>query len=234
MRRVAVLVLTMSPGCSYDALIDGLDGDGIPSAGACLDPATARVLADHVDDLGQSGAMLLGHASPSEAVSSFLFPGYPGVVANYASLIGPCQEELTYHPWCDGELCWQIECTGDGADHVTHAWLAFPPLEVDGFVLETAAADTTWDEVTGDVTLTLDSVARSPDGADVSVEGTSVLHPHGTLELVEHYPGLVEGGAELAATLDVTAAATTGYVAAGGVLLAEWSGHDLVVVEPCE
>jgi hypothetical protein len=209
-----------------------VDADTDTSA-ACLSETTTTALARHVDDLGQSGALLLGHAGPREAVSAFLFPGYTGLVAQYATLLQACTAPALFEEWCEGGLCWQLECTGEGAGHVTHGRLESPPLRVNGFVLEAATADTAWFEATGEVILTMASTESSPEGVDLSMTGTSTLLPEGTVVIEEAFPGLVEGGAVLSATLDLAATSISGQLVGGSGVMAEWDGHDLLVTGDC-
>ncbi len=199
----------------------------------CISPASLGAIAAHVDDLGGSGALLLGHAGSREAVAAFLFPGYRGMSAQYATLFEECTAETLFDEWCDGDLCWQLACTGVGAGNKTYGRLASKPFTDGGFVFDDARMDTEWVEATNDVVFTLLSTSTSPEGVDLSLSGTAVMHADGTMSVSETYPGLVDGGAILTATLDIDATTTTGDLRAGDVLLAEYDGHDLVATGDC-
>jgi hypothetical protein len=175
----------------------------------CTDDAILDLLSIHLADLAASGVVLVGHAGKREAVGLFVLPGWVGVSAQYATLVEACTEPLLYDSWCDGALCWQLECTGKGASVITHGWLAHP-VTSDEVAIDEAAVDTLWSEETGDVTYDLVSSSTGPDKADISVDGTGTLQVDGTHTLIEAYTGL---GLTLKATL------TGGHVE--GELLAE-------------
>ena len=223
-------VLFLFPACN-SGNTPGETGDS-GGVADCIDQDTLDVLATHVLDLGTSGALLLGHGNELEAVSMFLFPGYEGLAAQYASLVQVCDGEYSYDPWCDGDLCWQIECTGDGASNVTRGWLDTTPFTTDSFVFEAASADTEWTESSGDTTVTMASIETSPAGVDLSLDGAYVIAPDGTATLSESYPGLLDGST-LTATLDLAASGGTGELGANGVVVALFSGHALEPTGAC-
>jgi hypothetical protein len=209
------------------------DTDTDTGGASCISEATAAVLSQHVDDVGQSGALLLGHAGEREAVASFLFPGYVGSMAQYASLFEPCAAETTFVEWCDGDLCWQLSCTGVGAGNSTHGRLATTPFDAAGFVFEQAEVDVTWIEATDELHTAWISTETSPDGVDLSMTGAAVLSPTGDVLLSQTYSGLLDGGAVLDAEVDISATTITGTLTASGVVIAEFDGHDLVVTGDC-
>jgi hypothetical protein len=209
------------------------DTDADTDVESCISAPTADALSKHVDDVGQSGALLLGHAGDREAVASFLFPGYVGTTAQYATLFEPCSAETTYDEWCDGDLCWQLRCTGVGAGNATHGRLASTPFATGGFVFDAAEVDVVWVEATDEVHTSWTSTETSPEGIDLSMTGTSVLRPAGEVVLSQTYAGLIEGGALLEATLDLSATTITGTLTASGVVVAEFDGHRLVITGDC-
>jgi hypothetical protein len=195
----------------------------------CTDEVVLDLLSTHLADLAVSGELLAGHANEHEAVALFVFPGYVGTSAQYATLIAPCTKAFTYDPWCDVDLCWQLECTGKGAGIVTHGWLAAPPITSGDVELKDATVDTEWIEKSGDVVYHLVSTSTGPDGLDLSVDGTGILAPDGTTTLVESYAGL---GATLTATL--AGGTVTGELTMSAVVVAATdAGGHLVATGKC-
>ena len=213
----------------------GADDSGTDDSGTdtgsedCTDDVVLEILTTHLADLATSGALLEGHASESEAVALFVLPGYVGTSAQYATLIAPCSKPLLYDPWCDVELCWQLECTGKGAGVITHGWLASPPIVAGDVELTDATVDTEWVESSDEVVYHLVSTSTGPDDVDLSVDGTGTLAPDGTTTLVETYAGL---GLTLTATL--SDAAVIGELVTGKVVVAstDSDGH-LVATGDC-
>ena len=213
----------------------GADDSGTDDSGTdtgfedCTDDAVLEILTTHLAELATSGTLLDGHASESEAVALFVLPGYVGTSAQYATLIAPCSKPLLYDPWCDGDLCWQLECTGKGAGVITHGWLASPPIVAGDVELVDATVDTEWVESSDEVVYHLVSTSTGPDDVDLSVDGTGTLAPDGTTTLVETYAGL---GLTLTATL--SDAAVIAELVMGKVVVASTDddGH-LVATGDC-
>jgi hypothetical protein len=120
-----------------------------------------------------------------------------------------------------------------GAGHATRGRLASVPFTTAGFLFDRTEVDVLWVEATDEVHTSWISTETAPDGVDLSMTGTSVLRPTGEVVLSQTYPGLVEGGALLEATLDLSATTITGKLTASGVVVAEFDGHKLVITGDC-
>lgn len=196
------------------------DGGG-SGGGSCLGADVLSTLDDHLQDVIASGSLLATHPSANEATSFFLAPGMPeppGFVATFASLFMPCSDPTLYDPFCEEGHCTRIECTGEGAGWVNHAYLDSTPFEAGGFSFSAATLDNAWADGATGSTFTIAATATGPGGTDWSMTGSGTLDLAG-VTLQESYPNLFSAGE---ATLSYDSAASPkGGVEVAGVVIAE-------------
>lgn len=205
------------------------DGGGSGGGAGCLSPDVLSVLDEHLSNVFASGSLLATHPSAAEATSFFHAPGLaepPGFTAIYASLFMQCSAPTLFDPYCEEDHCTRIECTGEGAGWVEHAYLDTPPFESGGFTFSAASVDNAWADGATGTTFTIAATATGPGGADWSVTGSGALAPSG-VTLEESFPSLFSQGA---ATLSYDSKATPkGGLELGGVVIAEIGPDDHLV-----
>jgi hypothetical protein len=204
-------------------------GGGSGGGAACLPPDILSVLDEHLGNMFASGSLLATHASAAEATAFFHAPGLaepPGFTAIYASLFMQCGDPTLFDPYCEEDHCTRIECTGEGAGWVEHAYLDSPPFESGGFTFSAATVDNAWADGATGTTFTIAATATGPGGTDWSMTGSGALELSG-VTLEEVFPNLFSQGA---ATLSYDSNATPkGGLELAGVLIAEIGSDDHLV-----
>jgi hypothetical protein len=224
-----------SDGDPLDTDTGGSDGDPLDTAPppdvSCVSDSILDRLATHAEEYVTSAGLIAGHASAREAPSFFVLPGYVGLQAQYASLVFECTKELTYDEWCDGQLCWQLSCTGDGAGHSTHGRLQSVPFSYNDYTYDVGEVDVTWSPSKSEISYRLEVEAVHADGSDWTMSGEGIISST-ALALRESYPEIVDGGANL--EVDWLGGVPSGGLSVSGVQVAAFDEYGrLEATEVC-
>lgn len=163
---------------------------------ACLPPDVLATLNAHVDELFATTQLTASHPSEFEAVSFYAVPGMPtppAISAQFASLFMICSAPTLYDPFCEEGRCTRIECTGDGAGLIVHAYLDAPPFVSGDWNFATADLDIAWADGATGITFTIALDATGPAGKNWAMTGNGSMDL-GVLEISEVFTELFPEG----------------------------------------
>lgn len=192
-----------------------------PSEGAdgCLSDAALEILGAHVSAVATDASYLAESGSSSEALAYFELPGWTVAGPTFFTLLMPCGEAVAFDEWCDGGVCWQLECTAPGPAWAHHGRLENEQIVRGEWTYADTSTSVSWDEASG-VLSSVTHAKASSDAGDYDVDATLVLDaPTATID--QTYPSLVKDAeVKVHAVINVTGGDHSGSVTLDGTEIA--------------